>query len=50
MREFTLEIYFETDDDYALAESASSDLRRLVGELAPHISLHVLVLKAKSGR
>jgi hypothetical protein len=46
MKRFTLEVYFENDDDRDLAERGSAVLLQLVADVAPHVALEVLLLKA----
>jgi hypothetical protein len=48
MNQFALELYFESEDDRALAERASAALKKLVGDIAPHVVLDVTVLQARS--
>jgi hypothetical protein len=48
MNPFTLEVYFERDDDRDLAERASAALEQLVGAVAPNVVLQILKLKAHS--
>jgi len=48
MKRFTLEVYFENDDDRDLAERASAALLQLVADVAPHVALEVLLHKADS--
>jgi hypothetical protein len=47
---FTLELYYEHDDDRAFAEAVRVDLIELVRRLAPHLTLEVLVVKASAIR
>ena len=43
---FTLELYYEKEDDKSFAEEEKFKLLKLVSQLAPHIHLEVLILAA----
>jgi len=48
--EFSLEIFFEQDQDSEFAVKEAGKLRILVGKLAPHIRLNTRTLRANSMR
>jgi hypothetical protein len=46
MAEFTLELYYERDTDRDFAEGEVAKRKEMVREVAPHVALKILVLRA----